>query len=137
VGSFRVIVFLPNLHGNLYFTKVFDETAPRSLHYSCKTAINCQGISLHYDRYSYNRRLPRLIGLSTIRLVAPDKCQSKYFELNSLLWPVFLVNIRQGLLSVSYVIKLTLIYKKPSLSRSYGVILPSSLSKIPLNFLVH
>jgi len=62
-------------------------------------------------------------------LVPPDKLQSKYFEIISLLWPVFLVNSRLGLFSGPD--------EGLPLVRSHRNILPSSLTKIHLNPLVY
>jgi len=48
-GSFRLLIIKANLHAYFNFTKQKNMTANLSSTASCRTTINRQGISLHYD----------------------------------------------------------------------------------------
>ena len=61
IGSFRLAVSTPHLHGDFNFTKSMLETAKQSLRHSCTSEFTRQGISLPQDRQSYGRRLLELI----------------------------------------------------------------------------
>ncbi|KAK2636900.1 hypothetical protein Ddye_031692 [Dipteronia dyeriana] len=49
-----------SLGPHVYFTEPLSEIVPRSLRLSCGSELTRQGISLPYDRYSYDRRSPGL-----------------------------------------------------------------------------
>src|SRR5690606_2770098 len=57
MGSFRPVAGNRRLHRYHNFTELMAETAPRSLHHSCRSELTRQGISLPQDRSSYGRRL--------------------------------------------------------------------------------
>jgi len=48
-GSFRLAANTLHFHRKYNFTEITLETVEKSLHHSCGTAINCQGISLPLD----------------------------------------------------------------------------------------
>src|SRR5699024_8060813 len=112
------------------------ETMPKSLHLSCGSELTRQGISLPYDRYSYARRLLGLRFSTSgrtlthhLNLPAPGRCQPLYFAFLASQRPVFLINSRLGLFTAAYS------KSKHPFSLSYGVILPSSLTRVlPLTF---
>ena len=90
--------------------------------------------------YSYGRRLPGLrLGASRERvaltpplnLPAPGRCQSLYVASSTLQRPVFLVNSRLGHFSAARLESGREVHFPHGhpLSRSYGVILPSSFAK--------
>lgn len=61
LGTFRLTMGTPHLHGELNFTKLMLKTVRKSLNHSCRSQITRQGISLPQDDYSYRRRLPWLM----------------------------------------------------------------------------
>src|SRR5699024_12507004 len=92
--------------------------------------------TLAYDFYSYGRRL---LGLrfsasgryltQPLNLPAPCRCQPLYFAFLASQSTVFLINSPLGLFTAAYS------KSKHPFSLSYGVILPSSLTRVlPLTF---
>src|SRR5699024_1857686 len=87
-------------------------------------------------RYSYGRRLLGLRFSASgrtlthpLNLPAPGRCQPLYFAFLASQRPVFLINSRLGLFTAAYS------KSKHPFSLSYGVILPSSLTRVlPLTF---
>ena len=112
------------------------ETASKSLRLSCRSEPTRQGISRPEDRYSYGRRLPGLrfaasLMLTTPRdLPAPGRRQTLYVVLRLQQSPVFLINSRLDLFTVTDLSSgsKSLHRNRHPFSRSYGAILPSSLT---------
>ena len=112
------------------------ETAPKSLRLSCRSELTRQGISLPEDRYSYGRRLPGLRFAASLALTAPrdlpapGRRQTLYVVLRLQQSPVFLINSRLGLFTVATPGSgsKSLHPRQHPFFRSYGVILPSSLT---------
>ena len=102
---------------------------PKSLHLSCGSELTRQGISLPYNRYSYGRRLLGLQFRASLTLTpllnlpAPGRCHpytSPYGFAESCVFA------KQSLGPIHCGFPL----RKHPFSRSYGVILPSSLTRV-------
>ena len=114
------------------------ETASKSLRLSCRSELTRQGISLPSDRYSYGRRLPGLGFAASPKLKAPrdlpapGRRQTLYVALRLLQSPVFLVNSRLDLSAAAAPGSGSESHhpRRHPFSRSYGVILPSSLTMV-------
>ena len=101
---------------------------PKSLHLSCGSELTRQGISLPLDRYSYGRRLLGLQFRASLTLTpllnlpAPGRCH----PYTSPYGFAELCFAKQSLGPIHCGFPL----RKHPFSRSYGVILPSSLTRV-------
>lgn len=110
----------------------------KSLHHSCASPIKWQGVSLPLDRQSYSRRLLRFnicssfTSYRSLCLTALGRYQIQYVISLILQNPVFLINSRYSHFSATRrsLGSKSLHFRGHTFSRSYGVKLPSSLTKI-------
>ena len=101
---------------------------PKSLHLSCGSELTRQGISLPYNRYSYYRRLLGLQFRASLTLTL-----SLTFQHRAGVTPILRLTASQRavfLLNSRLYIHCGFPLRKHPFSRSYGVILPSSLTRV-------
>jgi hypothetical protein len=142
MGSYRLTVKSLHLNRNLDFTRLMLETVKKSLHHSCTSSIKWQGISLPLDRQSYSRRLLRIFYENNYNWY-------KFINLDLQYWAGIRFNTsyynfaescvfeKQSLLSCKCPFQKQNVFKKDSIFRSYGAILPSSFNIIILITLVY
>ena len=132
IGSYRLFLGTPHLHGEFNFTESMLETVGQSCHHSCGALIRWQGISLPQNRQSYGCRLLGLkFGALSNNRIHPSlsvsstgQVSDSILSVTTLQSPVFLINSRHPLFCATF------LEERSSFFQSYGGNLPSSFNMV-------